>query len=139
MSAGKVLFVTALDVIKKAGDPAPAKDQLGDIRYEGGKVYKYVTYSGGTAAGDVVKNDVVVYHGADGLDDNQVTGDYTDGEADPLMGTVAGIGVTAMSNQTDATKAEWGWIQGRGYATLSKAFETSNDDIWHNKCIIVCK
>jgi len=122
MSAGKVLFVTAIDSVKKASDPASAKDQLGDIRCEGTSIYKYVVYDGGTAGLGGVVGDPVVYYEATGYANNRVTTDYSDGTL------CAGVLQAVVSNQTDATKDQWVWIKIKGLATVIEALEDSPED-----------
>tara|TARA_R100000306_G_C4293630_1_gene101419 strand:- start:88 stop:600 length:513 start_codon:yes stop_codon:yes gene_type:complete len=127
MSAGKVLFVTALDSVKKAGDPQPSKDVLGDVRMEGNNVYKYVQYDGGAApidgqAGDCVAYLLNVSTSTTEYDTHTVTADFTNGQV------AAGVLQADMADQTDATKVQWGWIKIKGLQVLRQTPEDSPAD-----------
>lgn len=71
------------------------KDVLGDIRHEGGKIYKYVKLVNDTATVAGVAGDPVSYWITAGYTANTVVLDATDAAAQPvcagfLMGTVVG-------------------------------------------------
>ena len=106
----KVLFKTAL-----TANDSTAKDALGDMRFEDGKWYKYVLFNNGTGDVAAAANQMAYYHGDDGMDDNEVTSDYTDGI------------VAAGLFQAVLTEAYYGWIQVAGYATLALAIAASTD------------
>lgn len=105
----KKIFVTPLDA-----EESTDKEGVGVIRIEANKIYKWVKY---TASVTPVAGDVVVYHGDDGWDDSEVSGDYSDGVV------VAGVIVASPAT------GEFCWIQIAGQATLGIAIETSNDAI----------
>lgn len=112
----KQVFVTSVDEVHDE-----EKDNLGDLRWEGGKLYKYIKYNDGTGNLDGAAGDVVTYFdngtaGA-GYGNNEVTKDFSDG-TDSFP---AGVLVAAM------TDGQFGWIQLKGFDTLSTAIESSND------------
>lgn len=100
----KQSFVTALTDVLAATNAV--QDTPGDIRVENGNVYKYVKFTGttGVAAGDVVCYTTA----ADGV--------TVDG-ANTAMG--AGVAMAAVA----AGSAQNGWIQIKGKATISGAFQ----------------
>lgn len=94
-----------------------AEFELGTVAWDdGGKAYKYVQYKEGTAAVDGVAGEVAYYLATDGYKDSQVTSDLSDSDE---IG--AGVLQTAMSED------EYGWIQVRGFATLTIALTAGAD------------
>ncbi len=88
-----------------------AKDQLGDIRFVGNKIYKYITYSHEAAAVDGVAGEVCYYVDDTGYEANDVTSDLSAAGGDESIG--AGV---LQANMADN---EFGWIQIKGAATLT--------------------
>lgn len=111
----KSIFVTALsDVIYNPASVPP--DGLGTIREELAATYKFVQFNGVTAVavGDVVC--YVAYNGSTNPLNQIVDADNTDFGAGVAMGVVA-TGTVASG----AAGYAFGWIQIRGFATLSTA------------------
>lgn len=87
------------------------KEELGTIRWEGQKCYKYIQYTVGTGLIAGVAGNVAYYFGADGPFDNQVSSDLSD-----CIGELgAGVLQAAMTN------LQYGWVQIKGPATLTPA------------------
>jgi hypothetical protein len=99
-----------------------ARDQLGTLRFEGNKIYKYVQYKEGAAATDGVAGEVTYYYapGGDfatlGYSGNKVTSDLSDSAE-----VGAGVLQAAMSDN------EYGWVQVRGPALLTIALTAGAD------------
>lgn len=94
------------------------QEGIGVIRFEGSRVFKYVSYNEGTGAVAAVAGNMTVYHGDDAvvLDSAaDVTSDYTDG----LVG--AGVLQAVIAN------GEFGWIQIKGVAILTTALTAGAD------------
>lgn len=98
-----------------------ARDPVGALRWEGGKLYKYVLFKNVTATVAGVAGDPVAYaiDSADGPENHKVVLDMTDADAQPvgaglLMGTVAGVLATSY----------YCWIQLTGLATVPTAVTT---------------
>ncbi len=87
-----------------------AKDQLGDIRWVGNKVYKYVQYKATAIA--CVAGRMMGFFAPDGHKLNQVTMDTSDQEQ---AATLVGAGLSVVAIATDS----YGWIQIKGPATMS--------------------
>jgi len=111
-SGMKKIFVTKLTDVKTTD-----VEGLGTIRFEGNKVYKWVQYNEEAAAVDGVAGEVAYYDAIDGYKLHQVTSDLT---ASSSIG--AGVLQAIMS------EAEYGWIQIKGFATLSIALTVATDD-----------
>ena len=82
------------------------KQELGTIRDEGDKQYKYILYNEGTGGETGTQYQIAYYHAADGYQTNQVTCDLADSDeigAGQLMATL--------------TDGQYGWIQIRGQST----------------------
>ena len=113
----KQVFVTAVDEVHDE-----EKDNLGDLRITGGKMYKYIKYNNGTANLAGSAGDAVAYYdngtAGDGYSNNEVTKDTSDGVG-PLG---AGVLVAAM------TDGDYGWIQIKGFDTLNQAVAGSASD-----------
>lgn len=92
------------------------KDDLGDIRWEGNKCYKYIQYKEGTAAVDGVAGEVAYYYTLDGHKNNQVSSDLSDS-----IEIGAGVLQAALSDN------EYGWVQIKGPATLTIALTAGAD------------
>lgn len=87
-----------------------AKEDLGSVRFENGKFYKYVKYLEGTGALDVVAGDVVFYDAGTGYTNNEVTADFSD--SDPI-----GAGIVQATITADA---KYCWILIKGEASLAQ-------------------
>lgn len=107
----KKVFATPLDAVDTV-----AKEDLGVIRHEGDKVYKYIRYYEGAAAVDGVVGEMTAYYLAGGTQDNYVTSDYSDS---------ANVGAGVL--QAALSDLEYGWIQIMGKCTLSIALTAGAD------------
>lgn len=93
------------------------KETLGVVRMDKtGKVYKYVKYSKGGDSVAAVANKMVEYHGDDGMDDFEVTMDFSSGD-----GIAAGMLLAVIAD------AGFGWIQTKGPVTLAAALTDGAD------------
>ena len=109
----KKVFVTKL-----TDTDTTDKEGIGVIRFEGSRVFKYVTYNSGTGGVAAVANNMTAYHGDNAvvLDSAaDVTSDYTDG----TIG--AGVLQAAIAN------GSYGWIQIKGVATLGTSLTAGAD------------
>jgi hypothetical protein len=104
--------LTDIDTVKKY--------PLGQHRFEGGKIYKYIEYENGAAAVAGVAGEVCYYYKLDGYKNNVVSSDVSDAKA-------AGINVAAGVLQASLTDGAFGWIQIKGAATLSIALTAGAD------------
>lgn len=93
------------------------RDQLGAIRFEGRKVYKYVELKNVTATVAGVAGDGVAYGAAGGYNSDKVVLDLSD--ADPTKALAAGI-IGATVTGTAGT-SYFLWVQIKGGATLAVA------------------
>jgi hypothetical protein len=93
-------FKTTSFVQGLAEASATAKQDLGTIRDEGDKGYKYVQYEAGAGAIAIVAGSVVAYDATAGYASNLVTGDVSDDD-----GVGAGVAMAALAD------GEYGWIQ----------------------------
>lgn len=91
------------------------QNALGEIRWEGGKAYKYVQIKNTTATVAGVAGDVACY-AADGYSDNLVVLDKSDANTAPI-----GAGVIQAAVTGTAGTSYYGWIQVKGAATLNTA------------------
>lgn len=110
MSSRKV-FITGLDI---ASDDD--LEGVGTIRQVGAKWYKWVKFNEGSGPVAIAAGDVVVYHGDDGYDDQEVTGDFSDGD-----GVAAGVAESAPTN------GQFFWIQTKGARTLNTTLTAGAD------------
>lgn len=113
MPGFKNVFVSALDEVSTV-----AKDSLGDIRWVGNKVYKYVQYKATAIA--CVAGTMVGYYAPDGHKLHQVTLDSSDQEQ---AATLLAAGITQAIIPTDG----YGWIQIKGNALMSVAVIAAAD------------
>ena len=111
----KQVFVTGLTERGKV-----EKDTLGDIRWEGNKVYKYIKFDDGTVNADGIAGEIAYYVLDTGYGANIVTSDLSDGGT---AGAVIGAGVL----QAALKDLEFGWIQIKGLATLTIALTAGAD------------
>lgn len=111
MAGFKQTFQSGLTEVTTA-----AKDELGDLRWEGNKCYKYIRYYEGAAATDGVAGEVAYYYTLDGYKNNYVSSDLSDS-----VEIGAGVLQAVMSD------AEYGWIQIKGAATLTIALTAGVD------------
>lgn len=93
---------------------------LGDIYWDRGKCYKFVTYAEGTGTLDLASGDVVYYVDDTGYGSNTVTADVSDS-----TGQEIGAGVAQAAVTTDGA---YFWIQIKGAATLAVALGGSAGD-----------
>ena len=91
---------------------------IGVIRFEGAKVYKWITYNKGAGTVAAVANEAVVYHG-----DNAVV---LDSAADVTMDVADGV-ITAGVLQAVIPNGDYGWIQIKGVAILNSALTSGAD------------
>jgi len=110
-SGMKKIFVTKLADVKTTD-----VEGIGTIRFEGNKIYKWVTYSEEAAAVDGVAGEVTYYVATDGHKNNDVTSDLS---ASDEIG--AGVLQAIMSDN------EFGWIQIKGAALLAIALTAGVD------------
>jgi len=94
-----------------------ARDQLGTIRFEGNKVYKYVEVRNVTATVAGVAGDGVAYGAAGGYNSNKVVLDLSD--ADGTKAIAAGILLAAVAGVL--ATSYFCWAQIKGGATLAIA------------------
>ena len=112
MPGMKQVFIQALSETSTV-----AKDTLGDIRWEGNKVYKYMQFNNGAGNIALLADAVVGYYLLDGYKNNVVTMDNSD-----MTGDVgAGVSQLVMAD------LDYGWFQIRGAATLAPALEAGTD------------
>lgn len=100
------------------------KEPMGSIRFERGKMYKYVKFRNITATVALVAGDPVAYENEDGYQNNHVVADLTDASNPPIC---AGYACAAVAGVllTDY----FGWIQIQGALTLgSEAIGGSEAD-----------
>jgi len=103
----KRVYLTPLDAVDTVD-----KEDVGTLRFEGNKIYKYVKLQNTTATIAVLSGDAVAYNAATGHSVSQVVSDMTDADTNPvcagiLQGTVAGVLAVAY----------YCWIQIKGPAT----------------------
>ena len=107
----KQVFIQALTEVS-----TEAKDTLGDIRWEGNKVYKYVELLNSSATVTGTANDMCVYRlGLYAA--HTVCTDSTDAAAKTLG---AGLVLVALAGTT--TVSYFIWVQIKGAATIATAF-----------------
>jgi len=104
----KKFFVTGLTELRKS--TGEAVDDLGDIRFENGKIYKYVDYNEATIS--ATAGDVVVYKSSTGYAANMVTGDYSEGG-------VKAIGAGVIGTAISTSERRYTWIQIKGRFTVN--------------------
>lgn len=109
----KKVFVTKL-----TDTSATDLEGIGVIRFEGAKVYKWISYNSGSGTVAAVANSAVVYHG-----DNAVV---IDSAADVTMDITDGV-ITAGVLQAIIANGEYGWIQIKGVAILNAALTGGAD------------
>lgn len=110
----KKVFVTKL-----TDTSASDLEGLGVLRFEGQKVYKWVTYNSGSGSVAAVIGNAVYYHG-----DNAVVADSA---ADVTMDLTDGVSITAGILQAIIANGEYGWIQIKGVAVMTTAFKAGAD------------
>lgn len=96
----KKIFATPLDVANDSD-----KEGVGVIRFEGGKVYKYVKFLSGTGNITVAANDVVFWN------------DYENGEVTADLSDTNEVGAGVL--QAALTDSQFGWIQIGGIASIN--------------------
>lgn len=113
MSGFKQVFVTGLTEVSTT-----EKDQLGDLRWEGNKCYKYVQYKATAIA--CLANMAVGFFEDSGALLNQVTTDTSD---QVQAATLVCAGIAQAIIPTNG----FGWIQVKGPATMAAAFTAGVD------------
>jgi len=91
---------------------------IGVLRFEGAKVYKWVSYNSGSGPVTAVAGNVVVYHGDDSV--------VADSAADVTMDAGDGA-VVAGVLQAIIANGSFGWIQIKGVAVLTTALDSGAD------------
>lgn len=99
------------------------RDQLGTLRFEGNKVYKYVKLQNTTATVAGVAGDTVAYDNEDGLNNNHVVTDRSDAGSVPV-----GAGMLLAAAAGTLAVATFLWIQIKGPATLNTTIGGSAAD-----------
>ena len=92
---------------------------IGVIRFEGAKVYKWVSYDAGTGSVAAVAGNCVVYHGDDSV--------VADSAADVTMDITDGT-IVAGVLQAIIADGSYGWIQIKGVAILTIALDSGADE-----------
>jgi hypothetical protein len=93
-----------------------AREQLGAIRFEGNKVYKYVEFKNATATVAAGAGSLVAYFAATGYANNRVVADNTDADA-----AVSCAGATLATITGTLGVSYYCWIQIKGHITLDTA------------------
>lgn len=93
---------------------------LGDLRYQDNKWYKWVQYVEGAGALDVAAGDVVYYVDDSGYGGNQVTADVSDASGQEIGAGVVMAAVTVTLSYM--------WIQIKGPATVLQTIGGSAGD-----------
>lgn len=117
-SGFKRVYLTPLTAVDTAD-----KEDVGTLRFEGNKVYKYVKLQNTTATVAVAAGDAVAYDAAVGHSVSQVVSDMSDADSIPVaagivQGTVAGVLATAY----------YCWIQIKGPSTALQTIAGSPAD-----------
>ncbi|KKL92146.1 hypothetical protein LCGC14_1887580 [marine sediment metagenome] len=92
---------------------------IGVLRFEGARIYKYVTYNAGGDVIAAVAGNCVVYHGDDAV--------VVDSAADVTSDYSSGAGIVAGVLQAVIASGSFGWIQIKGIAVLNLALDTGAD------------
>src|SRR3990172_4576595 len=95
------------------------RDQLGTLRFEGNKVYKYCKLKNTTATVAVAAGTLLAYLAATGYGSHTVVSDHTDADA-ALNPAGAAVAVAAGVAGTEY----FIWVQVKGPATLDTAVTT---------------
>lgn len=111
----KKVFITPLTDVSTTD-----KEGVGTIRFEGNKIYKYISYSNEAAAVAGVAGEVAYYVADTGYGASDVTSDLS-------ASGVAGREVAAGVLQAALADNEYGWIQIKGLATLTIALTAGAD------------
>jgi hypothetical protein len=111
MAGHKSVFVSALTEVTTT-----QKDDLGDIRWVGNKVYKYVKLANVTATIAVVSGDPVAYLADTGYNEHTVVSDASDGATKPICAGVVGAACAAVHGGT----VYYLWVQIKGGATINE-------------------
>jgi hypothetical protein len=101
----KDMGLKQLPATKLTANDATAKEELGRVRWEGNKAYKYILVEDM----DIAKGDVVEYSDASGY---EVTKDRSGGSS--IGRVVAGVAIGTI------TDGQYGWIQIHGVHTTVK-------------------
>jgi hypothetical protein len=109
MPGHKSVFVSALTEVTSV-----AKDSLGDIRWVGNKVYKYVQLANTTATVAVAAGDPVAYGQDAGYGSNIVVSDVDDAATSPVCAGVVGATCAGVHGGT----VYYLWVQIKGAATI---------------------
>lgn len=112
----KKIFATPLDA-----NDSTAKEEVGTLRFEGGKIYKYIQYNQGAAGVDAVAGNIAYYYAAGGVGD----GSYANGIVTSDLSDSAEIGAGVL--QAALTADYYGWIQIKGPAIITPALTAGAD------------
>ncbi len=110
MPGSKTVFVSSLTEVTTV-----AKDQLGDIRWVGNKVYKYVKLLNATATVAVAAGDPVAYAADTGYGSNIVVSDMDDAATSPVCAGVVGAAVAGVHSPA---VGYYCWVQIKGVVTI---------------------
>ncbi len=113
MPGRTTVFVSPLDEVS-----ATAKQDLGTLRWEGNKCYKYVQYKATAIA--CIAGRMTGFFEDSGALNHQVTLDTSD---QVQAATLVGSGIAVGIIPTDG----YGWVQIKGQATMSVAFAAGAD------------
>ncbi len=108
----KAVFETALSDVWTSTEGADIGDKPGDIRWErtseGMKCYKCIIYDVGDITTAGVAGEATEYYTMDGYKNHTVTSNYSDG-----------VDIAAGILQANMVDTERGWVQIKGFATLT--------------------
>jgi hypothetical protein len=110
MAGYKSVFVSALTEVTTT-----QKDDLGDIRWVGNKVYKYVKLANTTATVAVAAGDPVAYAADAGYNEHTVVSDMNDAAASPICAGTVGAVVAAVHSPATVYYC---WVQIKGPVTI---------------------
>jgi len=99
-------------------------EDVGTLRFEGNKIYKFVKLYNDTATAAVVVGDALCYAAATGADTNTVVMDLTDANS---SGFILGAGLAVGSVTGTVDTAYYIWIQLTGPATTTKDLPGTTD------------
>ena len=111
-SGMKRVFITPLTAVETTD-----KEDVGTLRFEGNKIYKWVALANVTATVAVAAGDAVAYLAATGHNTNTVVSDNSDADATiPVCAGIVGAVIAGVAGTT-----YYCWIQIAGPVTVLKA------------------
>ena len=113
----KTLFKTQLTDVKSTD-----VEGVGSLRFENGKVYKWVHFKNTTATVAAAAGSLVGYGAVTGYDNSLVVADLSDADAQVLP-----AGVTLATITGTLATSYYVWIQIKGYTTLDTAITSGAD------------